>query len=47
VVKIQAAGYPEFVDWILQVFDTPGAVRDSWRTDLPGALQVYLKNSAF
>jgi cholesterol oxidase len=29
---LQEAGYPEFISWILQVFDTPGAVRDSWRT---------------
>lgn len=29
---IQEAGYPEFISWILQVFDTTGAVRDSWRT---------------
>jgi cholesterol oxidase len=29
---LQEAGYPQFLSWMLQIFDTPGAVRDSWRT---------------
>jgi cholesterol oxidase len=27
---IQDAGYPEFVSWMLQVFDTPGALQQWW-----------------
>ena len=29
---VEDAGYPEFVDWMLQVFDTPGALRTAWQT---------------
>ncbi len=29
---IEDAGYPEFVNWMLQVFDTPGALRTAWQT---------------
>jgi cholesterol oxidase len=28
---LQDTGYPALISWILQVFDTPGAVRDFWR----------------
>ena len=27
---VEDAGYPEFVNWMLQVFDTPGALRTWW-----------------
>jgi cholesterol oxidase len=29
---VEDAGYPEFVNWMLQVFDTPGALRTWWHT---------------
>ena len=29
---IEDAGYPEFVNWMLQVFDTPGALHTAWQT---------------
>jgi cholesterol oxidase len=34
---LQDAGYPEFVNWILQVFDTPGTLH-SWWHDVGGRL---------
>jgi len=29
---VEDAGYPEFVNWMLKVFDTPGALRSWWQT---------------